>query len=328
MRDRLRDRYHATVARLRRIERRELREFRRWVETTRNLIHLSVLVLLPLVLGVVTAISNAIQQLPFLLFPPLASGSYTLFAQPESRYASPRRFVGGLTAGALCGWIALALSARYWYQTSPESFSVHPGAVALGLFLTGAVTWALDVEEPSAFAAALLVHVTEFTATRGWVYVVSVAMTSTLVAGVFVVWRDRFFKRRAEYLYESTKGDDHVLVPMRTDTADATAMLGGQLAAAHDAGKVVLLDIVRKEWVAEAEAELLDREVGRLDRPPATDGGDPGGTGSGGSTDTDDGQTATAGDLDELATEKLDEVSQSQLDEVADDPAVASPARS
>jgi len=243
--------------RLRRFERREIRAFRRWIETTHNLVHLSILVALPILLGIVTALSNAIDLLPFLLFPPLASGSYTLFANPESRSSSPRRFVGGLTAGALCGWIALAVSARYWYGTPPTAFEVNPGAVALGLLLTGAVTWALDIQEASAFSTALLVHVT---GTTQLAYVGSVAVSSTLVAGAFVLWRDTVYEQRAKFLYESTKGDDHVLVPMRGQRDDATAMLGARLAAAHDAGKIVLLDVVEDEDLAAAEETVLEDE--------------------------------------------------------------------
>lgn len=252
-----RERLRVVRTRLRRFERREIRAFRRWIENTHNLVHLSILVALPILLGIVTALSNAIDILPFLLFPPLASGSYTLFANPESRASSPRRFVGGLTAGALCGWVALELTARYWYDVSPQAFEVHPGAVALGLFLTGAVTWALDIQEASAFSTALLVHVT---GAAQFAYVGSVAISSALVAGAFVLWRDNVYKQRAKFLYESTKGDDHVLVPMRGKRDDATAMLGGRLAAAHDAGKVVLLDVVEDEDLAAAEAAVLEDE--------------------------------------------------------------------
>ena len=258
MLEQVRERLRAVTTRLRRLERREIQDFRRWLENTRNLVHISVLLLLPLLMGVVTALSNAVTELPFLLFPPLASGTYTLFAQPESRYASPRRFVGGLTGGAACGWVSLELVSRVWYQTAPSAVSVSPGAVALGVLLTGGVTWLLDVEEASAFSAALLVYIVDFTQTTRGVYVLSVLLSSSLVAAVFTLWRREFYEQRAEYLYQSTKGDDHVLVPMRTETAGWTAMLGARLAATHDAGKVVLLDLVSEKSVAEAERQLLD----------------------------------------------------------------------
>ncbi|MCU4717249.1 HPP family protein [Halapricum hydrolyticum] len=241
--------------RLFRLVRGEIRTFHRWIENTRNLVHLSVLVALPLLLGAVTALSNAIDLLPFLLFPPLASGSYTLFANPEGRYASPRRFVGGLTAGAFCGWIALELALRFWYQPQPQTLAADPGAVALGLLLTGVVTWGLDIEEAAAFSTALLVHVT---GADQFAYVLSVAASSALVAGAFVLWRDNVYEQRANILYESTRGDDHVLVPTGGPHEDATAMLGARLAAAHDAGKVVLCDVVADEDIAAQEQALLD----------------------------------------------------------------------
>ena len=223
--------------RLRRVERREVDDLRDWLENTRNVLHLTTLVVLPALLALVTYLSNATDLLPFLLFPPLASGAHTLFAHPESRYASPRRFVGGLTTGAICGWVALEVTAQFWYGVPPESFQVHPGAAATAVFLTGAVTWALDVEESSAFSTALLVLVTG--ATRP-AYVLSIALSTGVIALVFVIWRRHFYEQRARYLYQSTKGDDPVLVPMRGRHAAATARLGARLAGAHDAGKVVL----------------------------------------------------------------------------------------
>ncbi|WP_181686250.1 HPP family protein [Halorhabdus salina] len=228
---------------------------RRWIEHTQNLLHVTILIGIPLLLGIVTALSNTIDALPYLLFPPLASGSYSLFADPEGDAASPRRFVGGLSAGALCGWLAVELAARYWYGIPAGQYQVHAGAVAFGLFLTGAVTWALDLQEASAFSTALLVHVTGATQ---FGYVLSVFLSSLLVAGVFFAWREGIYEKRAEFLYESIRGDDHVLVPMLGDHAPATAMLAARLAGAHDAGKVVLVDLVDDEAVARAERDLLD----------------------------------------------------------------------
>jgi len=283
-------RLRVLVGRVRRYERHRVRAFRAWIEHTRNLLHLSVLLLMPLVLGLVTALSNAVEELPFLLFPPLASGAYTLFSQPESRYASPRRFVGGLTAGAVCGWLALETTALLRSRPPSGGFAVDPGAVALAVFLTGAVTWGLDMEEASAFAAALLVQLTDFTTTSRGAYVLSVFLSSAIVAGVFAIWRSRFYERRAEYLYQSTRGDDHVLVPMRTGAADRTAMLGAHLAAAHDAGKVVLLDLVSDAETAATESDMLDRDADRLEG--ATDGGGP--AGSDGREVTPDGSATDA----------------------------------
>jgi nucleotide-binding universal stress UspA family protein len=199
-----------------------------------------VLVAVPLLIGLVTFISNAVTELSFLLFPPLASGAYTLFSDPEGRYASPLKFTTGLVAGACCGWGAIRLSALL----PSAAGGISPASAALSIFLTGAVTWLLDVEEPAAFSTALLVLVTDDASPIA--YVTSVAVFGALVAGVFTIWRSRFYERRAQYLYDTAQGDDHVLVPMRGDPVDAetTALFGASLAAAHDAGKVVLLALV------------------------------------------------------------------------------------
>jgi len=251
----LRKRYHAVLRRVRRIERREVRAFRRWLEHTANLIHLTVLLVVPLLIAAVTAVSNALDVLPFVLFPPLAAGTYTLFADPEGVYASPTKFVGGLTTGALCGTAAVWVAANTGLSNpvGDAALAVSPAAAALAVFLTGGATWALDFEEPSAFSTALLalvvpaftdpVSVGEFLAQ----YAGSVFVASSIVAGAFAVWRREFYEQRSRFLYQSTKGDDHVLVPMRGDRARAAAAFGARLAAAHDAGKVVLLDVVGDE---------------------------------------------------------------------------------
>jgi hypothetical protein len=239
----------ALVRRLRRFERRQLAAFGRWLQHTGNLLHLTVLVAVPLLIGLVTVVSNALAELSFLLFPPLAAGAYTLFSDPEGRYASPRKFVAGLVVGALCGWAALGVATA----TSPTV--VSPVSAALSIFLTGAVTWLLDVEEPAAFSTALLVLVTDDASPEA--YVMSVAVFGTLVAAVFAVWRSQFYERRARYLYDTAQGDDHVLVPVRGDpeTAATTAVFGATLAAAHDAGKVVLLSVLEADDVTADAAE-------------------------------------------------------------------------
>jgi nucleotide-binding universal stress UspA family protein len=252
-----RRRYRGLRRRIRRIERREAREFRSWVDHTGHLTTLSVLLFVPLLIAVVTLLSESITQISFLLFPPLASGTYTLFADPEGQYSSPRRFVGGLTTGAFCGWVALEVAAHFLYHVNPAAFEVQPGAAALGILLTGVVTWTLDLELPTAFSTALLVLIT---GTSQLAYVVGVGLSSALVAAVFAVWREEVYEERARYLYQTTGADDHVLVPMRGDHPWRTALFGARLAAAHDAGKVVLLDVVDDEAVAAAERATLDGE--------------------------------------------------------------------
>jgi nucleotide-binding universal stress UspA family protein len=306
------DRIYAAVARLRRLERREARAFRRWVERTSNLVHLSVLVFVPLLIAVVTLLFNSIEQLSFLLFPPLASGTYTLFANPEGKYASPTRFVAGLTVGSLCGWVALGLASAL--GVGGGAAGAGAGAVggltvgafeaAVAVFLAGATTWALDIEEPSAYSTALLGLLVRPGQER--VFALSVLLASSVVALVFVVWRERFYDRRAQFLYESTGADDHVLVPMRGANPDATAMLGARLAAAHDAGKVVLLDVVDDAAVASAERDLLDdgRRADRADAPEDADG-------RGGSVDDTSDESVEERAVAEAAThleERADEI--------------------
>ncbi|WP_266078772.1 HPP family protein [Haladaptatus caseinilyticus] len=260
MLDDLRMRYHAALRRIRRFERREIQHFTQWVEHTRNLTRLTILVVAPIIIAVITWLSNTVNVVTFLLFPPLASGTYTLFADPEGKYASPTRFVGGMTAGALCGWVALTFSARYLYHVPPDSMTIHAGGAALGILLTVLVTWSLNVEQPTAFSSALLVLMFPFgemgSFLSGFLYVAGIAVSSSIVAGVFVIWRREFYERRARYLYRSTKGDDHVLVPMRGEDAEEAAMFGAKLAAAHDAGKVVLIDVVDEHAIEKAERDI------------------------------------------------------------------------
>lgn len=253
------DRWRRLVGRVKQVEHRELREFRRWIEQTRNLVHLSALFAVPLVIAIVTLLANAVGALSFLVFPPLASGAYMLFSNPEGKYASPLRFVGGLTTGAVCGWVAIVVSSGVLYTTPPGK--IHVAGAALAVFLTGAATWGLHVNVPSAYATALLTLFVQGQFSQPSYYVLSVAAGSAIVAATFELWRRSVYERRASYLYESTRGDDHVLVPVRGPDTDATAMLGARLAAAHNAGKVVLLDVVEETWLADAERELL-REHG------------------------------------------------------------------
>jgi hypothetical protein len=252
------DRLARLHTRLRRRGALRRQALRRWIEATPNLIHVSILVFVPLLIGVVTLLSNSIEQLSFLLFPPLASGTFTLFSDPEGPYADPWRFVAGLSLGALCGWAALDVSAHYWYHVTPQAFQVHAGAAALAVFLTGALTWAMDLEVPAAFSTALLVLVT---GTSQLAYVVAVATSSAVVAGGFSIWRDHFYQRRAQYLYRTTKGDDHVLVPIVGESSEATVAFASHLAAAHEAGKVVLLGLL-EEGERDAAAMATSDTVG------------------------------------------------------------------
>ena len=275
MLDRLAELLRAVTARARRLERRELHELRRWLAQTDRLVHLSVLVFVPLLIWLVTTLSNTVPSLSFLLFPPLAAGSYTLFVDPHGKYSEPGRFVAGLTIGAACGLAALWVSNTV-LNAPTAVFEVNAVAAALSVFLTGAVTWPLDIEEPSAYATALLTLLVQ--PDQRLPFLGGIFLASAIVAVVFLVWRDQFYERRATFIYESTQGDDRVLVPMRGEHAGKTAMLGARLAAAHEAGKVVLLDVVADAEAAEAERSLLEDQdgTGRGDGGRALDpsGGD------------------------------------------------------
>lgn len=256
MRDRFRQAWHAFRRRLRPRNYRQLRGVRNWLERTSTIVHLSVLLFVPLLIGFVTYLSNALAALSFLLFPPLASGAYTLFANPEGAYASPTRFVGGLTIGAGCGWVGLAAS-NIVVDGPATELGVTAVSAALSVLLVGAVTWLVGLEEPAAYSTALLGLLVPPAQQPAFLF--SVFAAASIVGGVFVVWHREFYEQRATVLYQSVKGDDHVLVPLYGEQADATAMLGARIAGAHDAGKVVLLDVVSDEEVAVAERELLDR---------------------------------------------------------------------
>ncbi|SEW21621.1 HPP family protein [Natrinema salifodinae] len=271
MRDRVRARLVAFARRLRRLERRELDAFFRWLEHTGNLLHLSVLVFVPLLIAAVTWLANATAAISFLLFPPLASGAYTLFADPEGTYATPWKFVGGMTVGACCGWLALALASAIGL----DGGGVSASGAALGVFFTGTCTWALDLEEPTAFSTALLVLVT---GNAHAAYVLGIVVSSSFVAVAFVAWRRHFYEERARYLYGTTSGDDHVFVPMGSDDIDgdadgtvdeSVARFGASIAAAHDAGKVVLFDVVDEGAAAEAVGES-GGNVGRTESAATT----------------------------------------------------------
>jgi len=277
MRDRLRlrDRYDRVARWLRRTRRRASRTVHRRLEETRTIVHVSILVFVPLLVALLTYLSNRIDQLSFFLFPPLAAGTYALFANPESEYASPLRFVAGLTAGAVCAAVAMQVAVRVVYpDLPPTAIEVDAPGAAFAVFLTGAVTWALDVEEAAAFSTALLGLLVD--PGRQVSFVLSVVLSASVVAGIFAVWRDLFYEQRARYLYQSIRGDDRVLVPVRGDAPAATAMLGARLAAAHDAGKVVLLDIVDEAPAEEDDGaeELADATTApTVDASPRADVG-------------------------------------------------------
>ena len=224
--------------RLRRTVRHRRIAARLWLERTSNLIHLSVLVFVPLLIAVVTWLSNTAELVTFLLFPPLAAGTYALFSNPSD--ASPWQFVVGITAGAVCGSIAVAAVGTPTQADTAVGLtgSISPEGAALSGLLAAVVTWVVGVDEPSAFSTALLVLVT---GGNQLVYVVGVAASSVLVATGFVLYRERIYERRGEYLYRTVRSDDAVLVPMWEASAESVAHFAARIAGAHDAGKVALV---------------------------------------------------------------------------------------
>lgn len=227
-------------------------DLRRWLEATDHLIHLSVLLLVPVLIAVVTAVSNAAVELSFLLFPPLAAGAYSLFADPQAEYASPTHFVGGITLGAGCGWLSELVI------NGDSVGAVDPVAAGTSILLVGVLTWALDIEEPVAYSTALLALVTQEASAVG--YVLSVAIGSLLVAGVFVIWRQTVYRRRAELLYGTLSADDHVLV-IASDADDSAIHLGASLAGAHDAGRLIIAAMLESDDSPEAVADALEAEA-------------------------------------------------------------------
>jgi len=251
MLDALWRRYHAARRRLRRLSRREAHELRRWLEDTANFLHLSTLLVVPLVIGVITWVSNVSPVVSFLIYPPLASGAYALFTDPGGPYADPVTFVGGITAGAVSGLVALRVTVPFVYPTQPGVFEVYAGTAALGILLTSVLTWALGLEVPTAFSTALLVLVT---GSSELTYAVGIIISSVIVAGAFAGWRRYFYQERSRYLFRSTSGDDHVLVPTHEQTPDAIGLFAARLAVAHTSGKVILMEAVSESAIEEAAA--------------------------------------------------------------------------
>ena len=217
---------------------------RRRLTSTDRLLHLMTVFVVPVLLGSLTWLSNAVGVLPFVIYPPLASGTYTLFADPDGQYSEPKRFVGGMTLGALSGWAALTVLSALWYSVPPGQMEVHAGATALAVGTTALVTWGLDLEEPTAFSAALLALL----AGPEISYVLAIGLSSAVVAGIFAVWRDRVYEHRDQFLFHSATADDRVLVPIRGLPGDAdVALFGAFLAAAHGAGRVILYRATQTE---------------------------------------------------------------------------------
>ncbi len=79
--------------------------------------------------------------------------------------------------------------------------------------------------------------------------------SSVLVATGFVLYRERIYERRGEYLYRTVRSDDAVLVPLWEESAEPIAHFAARIAGAHDAGKVVLVGAAESPRAATTTVE-------------------------------------------------------------------------
>ena len=216
-------------------------------------VRVPVLAVVPLVVATVTWLSNVSDVVPFLLFPPIAAGTYVLFRDP--RRARPGDFVIGVTAGAVAGWLAVGVTSG-----ATPGLRVSPTGAALSVFLAAVVTVVIGVEEPMALSTALLVLVTGATEVA---YVAGMAVTSVLVAGLFVLYRERIYEPGEQYIHRSRQGET-VLVALWG--SDSVAHLGARLAGS---GRVVLM--ATADDTSGAAADRAERLADELERGYAVD---------------------------------------------------------
>ncbi|WP_435098824.1 hypothetical protein [Halarchaeum sp. P4] len=146
-------------------------------------VRLAAIFLVAPLLGVVTAAANTLAALPFLLFPPLAAVSYSLFTR-ETRSVAWDVPVA-LTVGACSGWLAAVLVGAF--RTLPSHpYTVSPLVVVFTVVFAGVSLWALNIEVPPAFAVGLLLP---FAGVSPGVYVANVVAASTFVIAVHAAYR-------------------------------------------------------------------------------------------------------------------------------------------
>lgn len=205
-----------------------------------TLVRVSVLVVVPFVMAIVTWLSNVSDLVAFLLFPPLAAGTYSLIVNP--REASPRLFVAGITAGALSGWAAVVATGAG--TEAGSDIVVSPTGAALSVLFAGLTSWLFNLEEPAAFSTALLVLVT---GTNEAVYVGGMVASTLIVATAFLLYRDRVYTPGVQYLYHTLDGAHSVVVPIAGATGTARAHFAAQLAAGEkSSGRIVLVGAVQE----------------------------------------------------------------------------------
>lgn len=218
----------------RRLLRRWQHVLRTRLSDARTITRLSVLVGVPFVVAIVTWLSNVSDLVAFLLFPPLAAGTYSLIVDPQG--ASVRMFVAGITAGALSGWAAVLVVGAV--PTVLGAGPVSPAGAAVSVLFAGLVSLLVGLEEPAAFSTALLVLVT---GTSEAVYVGGMVASTLLVAGAFLLYRDRIYTPGIEYLYHTLEEVHSVVVPLAGPEGRSRGHFAGQLAADDSGGRVVLV---------------------------------------------------------------------------------------
>lgn len=228
---------------------------RRWLADASHLVHVSVLIVLPLIIFLVIEL-RTLSRISYFVFPPLASAAFTIFFDPDGTYSTAPRLVGGLTLGAAVGWLSFHL------------FGFGGLSAGMSVFLTGLVTWPLDLEHPSAFSTALLAVVLR---ADSLLYIGAVFASTLLVAVLFAAWRRYVYEERAQYLYDAIRDEDRILVPVRDRSDAAVVQVCAQIAEAHDAGRLVLLSLPGDEELLDAVAPETDLPVERVVPAPGTD---------------------------------------------------------
>ncbi len=219
---------------------------RLWDRRSRHPLQLSIVVVVPLLIGLVTWISNTSDLVAFLLFPPLAAGTYALFADPKR--ASISRFVLGLTAGAVAGWLAVVIVDRTGIDILGGT--VSPEGAALSILFAGVIIWVLGVDEPSAFSTSLLVLVT---GADELIYLLNIVAAAIFVGGAFWLYQYQLYGEPAGQQPDAYR---RIGVPAweRTAGLEQRAQIASRLVMGQPGGTVVLV------------ADQATVEMGDLDR--------------------------------------------------------------
>lgn len=283
--DELVGRYRDWRRRLRRTDLADLSPSTRRVLTIGRFQYLTAFVFVPALIAILIFVSNTVDALSFLLFPPLAAAAYELFANPGKPSSTAEGMVVGMTGGALSGWAAVTLDRALFGPSPAGTFEVSVTAAVMCVLITGVVLWLFDVDLAPSFAVALLVLLLDIPPEA---YVLSVFLASSLIAGVFLVWHRRIYERRATHLYAATDGSGNVLLSLRRAGTRAVTRLAAQISAGHRSSKLLLLEPAETEPEStggdaaasvsrlERVAEDVEPEVETIsaDEPDLRDGGE------------------------------------------------------